>query len=69
MKHFITIAAIALTPVDATAQNAYGLGISADAYGRSVDHGALTRITPNKYGPGVHFDQYGRAIRFDNNGN
>jgi hypothetical protein len=52
MKLFITIAALALTPVAATAQN-------------TLD---LDGFEPDAYGMGAHADQYGRLIRFNNNG-
>lgn len=53
--------------------NAYGLGVHSDQYGRPVDlkpafqgggntSGSYIQ-TPNAYGPGVHMDQYGAPVR------
>ena len=44
--------------------NAYGLGIDADQYGRPWKKSdPLMELKKDAYGPGVHMDQYGRPIR------
>jgi hypothetical protein len=53
--------------------NAYGLGVHADQYGRPVDlkpagqgggntSGSYIQ-TPDAYGPGIHSDQYGQPVQ------
>ena len=53
-------------------ENAYGLGVHSDQYGRAVKYidantnkpcGPLTKIQPDKYGLGGHADQYGNPIK------
>jgi hypothetical protein len=45
--------------------NAYGLGVGMDRFGRAYNHDPLRQLQPNAYGPGVGMDQYGRAVRHD----
>lgn len=53
--------------------NAYGLGVHSDQYGRPVDlkpanqgggntSGSYIQ-TPNAYGPSIHMDQYGAPVQ------
>ena len=51
-------------------ENAYGLGVHSDQYGRPVRYsvpngvpGETLKVQQNAYGLGVHSDQYGRPVR------
>ena len=51
-------------------ENAYGLGVHSDQYGRAVKYevqggstGEFIKVKQNTYGPGIHSDQYGRPVR------
>jgi hypothetical protein len=56
-------------------ENAYGLGVHSDQYGRVIEYKPVTppgapklmpdpllRVDPNVYGPGIGRDQYGRPV-------
>ncbi|MPN30801.1 hypothetical protein SDC9_178272 [bioreactor metagenome] len=53
-------------------EDAYGLGIGMDQYGRPVKYEVigqpkantdLLKVKPNAYGSGVGMDQYGRPVK------
>jgi len=42
--------------------NAYGLGVGMDSYGRAYQHDPLRQVQRDAYGLGTGMDQYGRPV-------